>query len=61
MSNATNLTDQIVYSYEYEGYTNRVLTQREINKFLSSHRYDLLETPDTTGWTLFDMLAFLGY
>lgn len=44
-----------------EGYVNRPLSDKEIQRMLTSHDADITELPDTSGWYLFDMLAWLGY
>lgn len=58
---ATNLHPQLIDSYEMEGYINRPLSDGEIGKMLKSHSADTTDVASTSGWTLFDMLAFLGY
>ena len=61
MYTATNLHPQLIDSYEMEGYENRPLSEREIEKMLKSHSADMTDVQSTSNWTLFDMLAFLGY
>lgn len=61
MSTKTGLPQTLVDSYEDEGYENRVLSPKEIEHLLVNHSADRSDLGDTNGWTLFDMLAFLGY
>lgn len=62
MKTATNLTPTLSDSYEMEGYENRVLSDREINRMFADHGVTNDERPlDTTNWTLFDILYFLNY
>lgn len=61
MKTITSLHESLIDSYETEGYENRELSEREIAKMLRSHDADVSTLADTTNWTLFDMLAFLGY
>lgn len=61
MNNATELSEVLIDSYENEGYQNRQLSQKEIDKMLDSHGVAGYDVESTKDWTLFDMLAFLGY
>lgn len=62
LGTVTGLPESLVFAYESEGYDNRLLSMGEVKKFIHSHGVLSCDVPESTdGWTLFDMLSFLGY
>ena len=71
----TQISPELIATFESEGYTNRALGNYEIERRLETHGNKLIKidgvimainddglySTDTTNWTLFDLLNYLNY
>lgn len=58
MNNTTKIPASFIKEIEGEGYENYIVDQFETERRLGAAGLENI-APDTTGWTLFDLLYFL--